>query len=127
MAINQRLRAVVDFLIKSERVYNQKDFCKKVDGNDSVISGVLTGKRPFNDGLVKKVCTSFPEINPAFLTDVDCTEMLRPVDDHSTTGNFSRNVFSSIKTAGDKDLVAVIQKQQEQIDRLLAIIEKLTK
>lgn len=124
--MNERFRNFFDFLCKERIVFNKSDFARIMGWKSSSMVTPLYDGAQIGDKLAQNIAAKFPQLNWKYLTDPDCTEMLRPVD-ASTTGDFSRNVSSSINVSQNADLVAVIQKQQEQIDRLLAIIEKLTK
>lgn len=119
---NERLRTFMDYLISKGQVYNASDFARKLDINRSQLSDTINGKRTLSPNVAERVKASFPEVNIKWLLEETCTQMLvgneTQTDAAPATAPTGYDVESLLKT---------IEKQQEQIDRLLGIIEKLQK
>lgn len=67
MAINERLRAVIDFLEEKRQIKNQSDFALILGKRKSVISEMLSGNRVISERFVHSVSGAFPVINPDWL------------------------------------------------------------
>lgn len=64
---NQRLTALIAYLKREGKVYNQKDFVNKLNEYASTISSLKSGKRTLTEDFNKKVCDSFSQVNPNWL------------------------------------------------------------
>lgn len=126
---SHRFRAFLDYLRSEGRIYNDADFCRKINKKPSLISDFVRGKRTITSSFAEYVASWFPELNPCWLYERECTSML--VDDGSSesVAPKAENVPDvSEPSSGSQDIVRlhkIIEKQQATIDRLLQIIERM--
>ena len=118
---NQDFIKLLEDLKNGGFIYNDADFCKKVGLSRSHVSEMRAGKKPFTALTMQRVRDTFPE----FFVDGDDGEHLR------TPANGDAALLKALTEIGEqRKLVSqsqsLIAKNQEQIDRLLLIIEKLT-
>lgn len=124
----KRLVEVVDYLVCSGKVYNKTDFYVKIGKNKSQMSETLSGKRPVSNDLVKAIVAAFPSLNPQFFLDPDCHDMMKEVEPTQPTPMVPYGFAtsdSSLERQPDNNtarLLAIIEKQQEQIDTLIKML-----
>jgi len=110
------------------KIYNNSDFAAKIGKNRSYVSECMNGRRPVTDFLARDIARVFPEVNPRWLTDADCDQMLNsagdPFEQRGKTGEVKEYVYKP-EGVDMRILYETIKKQQAQIDRLLGIIEKM--
>lgn len=66
-SINQRFRAVIDYLKFNKFIYNETDFCEKVGFVKSFLSDMKNGKKKITEQSVMKIVLAFPIVNPLWL------------------------------------------------------------
>ena len=133
--MNERLKIFVNFLIVNLAIKNQADFAANIGIAKSQFSEVLSGKRKITDNLVNKIHNSYPSLNRNWLSTGE-GEMLTSVIQNNKNGdNIQGNTITINKQDGEmsdviKSLVSQlftsqqqISKNQEQIDRLITLIE----
>ena len=142
MYTQYRLKTLILWL-KSEGVIDtQADFATAIGINATNLSTALKGdKRYLNEKLIGKIAKAFPAINPAWLLTGE-GEMLRTpavtqtvVGDGNTQVQGSGNTVAPSNSALERALEraldelkgchAMLQKSQQQIDRLLGIVETM--
>lgn len=102
-------------------IYNDADFCKKVGLSRSHLSEMRQGKKPITALTLQRMREAFPTF---FAIGMDGEQQ-------RTMANDDKALLTALAEIGEqRKLVAqsqgLIAKNQEQIDRLLLIIEKLT-
>lgn len=75
---NRRLREFVDYLEYHERIHNDAHFCKIMGKKSSQISALMTGGRKVTRKFAEEIKAHFPDLNPDFLVDETCGQMLVP-------------------------------------------------
>lgn len=116
MAKNQELAHLLN-VIKFHYKITQKDIATKIGVTNSYLSDVLNERADFNNTLRRKLSEHFSGVN---ITGNNNT---------SVAGNANNvNCSSTIEKAIDEISAQrkLLEKSQEQIDRLLTIIEKLS-
>jgi hypothetical protein len=108
-------------------VYNDGDFCDKIGRNRTAVSECANGRRPITKFLVKAITDTFPDVNGDWLLFEGETSMYvgGPATVVKGVQNNVNNGHDQTIGAGSRELLETIRRQQEQIDRLLGIIEKL--
>lgn len=134
LVLNQRLRKAIDYLKSTGKVYNDTDLCRKLGSeNRSYLSEVLRGKRSLTPAFVNKIATVFTELNPQWLLDENCTQMLRDnvtvEGSHNTVNNGRDQIVQpgAYTTEQVNAFLSTIAEQQKQIASLLRIIENMQK
>lgn len=125
---SHRFRAFLDYLRSEGKIYNDADFCRKINKKPSLISDFVRGKRTITSSFAEYVASWFPELNPGWLTDEFCTKMLREADDPPFPLPPAPRPASELALSESSDIVRlhkIIEKQQATIDRLLQIIERM--
>ena len=64
---SQRLTALIAYLKGEGNIYNQKDFVNKLNEHAPTVSSLKSGRRTLTEEFNKKVCDSFPQVNPDWL------------------------------------------------------------
>lgn len=134
----------MDHLRSTGGIYNDADFSKKLMKNRSHVSEVVNGKRPVTAGFVQDIVKVFPELNPEWLLNPNCTRMLMyeqgPVgyaEQHDDKPALPARVFKNLNGLAlipQEDVQRIFNKLEElnnkieaqnaHISRLLGIIEK---
>ena len=126
--MNERLKIFVNFLIVNLTVRSQADFASKIGVARSQFSEILNGKRKITEKLVNRIHDLYPNLNREWLINGD-GEMLNGVIQNNENGdNIHGNSVTVNKSEGDyleiiKSLTSQLTKSQEQMDRLITIIE----
>ena len=124
----QRLKMLIDELIRRKIVYNQQDFCEKIQKNKSIISSFCNGNfnRPLDvNKLFDKVCQVFPFVNFGWLMYEDGNMF----DEEKINGKPQAITTSEINRAFD--IIEQMNRRhgdetrrfQDQIDDLIHIIK----
>lgn len=140
---NKAFESVYEMLEKSGRVKNKTDFARTLGVSYSTITEILGGRQGVTVDLIQKICDTYKGVQPNdfFLGDFSIGgDAIRTAGDatvikqSNNSGQTVGQSYGSIVAGGDGsiekalDLLlgtqAQLSKAQEQIDRLLAIIEK---
>lgn len=118
---NQDFIKLLEDLKKAGLIYNDADLCNKVGFSRSHISEIRAGKKPVTELTIQRIKKAFP----SFFSAGDVSECQR------APANGDTALLRALDEIGEqRKLVSqsqgLIAKNQEQIDRLLQIIEKLT-
>lgn len=123
-------------LMEHEKL-SQNEFAKRIRIDPGNLSSILAGKRSAAEGIVNKVILSFDNISRDWLLHGEGTMLKEPISQkasgsHNTqiAGNGNNvNNASTIDKALDEiaEQRKLVSKSQEQIDRLLSIIEHFQK
>ena len=132
VSVNQRFIEAVNFLIDSRILRNQAELVQILGLSKGYVSQIMNGKREPSETIVRKFADLFPAINATWLLTGE-GEMLskntQVIGTNSGTaingdGNKLETPISketaTTEIAEQRKLTA---KSQEQIDRLLGIIE----
>ena len=136
MAKNENLRQVIDGIKFRYQLRTQKQICDAL-GYTSVtyLSDLLSGKYPVTEEFSDRMKERFG-VNPNFLLSdeggiwIDGTGNITQIGDNNTQVTGNDNTITAPTTL-DKALEEIseqrklVAKSQEQIDRLLSIIEKM--
>ena len=60
---NHKLKEVVTYLKEAKIIRNQQQFVELINGNRTVVSEIITGKRLMSERFIHKVCDVFPIIS----------------------------------------------------------------
>lgn len=117
---NQDFIKLVEDLKQGGFIYNDADFCKKVGFSRSHVSEMKAGKKPFTDLSLQRIRECFPD----FFADGDGEHQRTPASGDAALMKALDEIGEQRKLVCQSQ--GLIAKNQEQIDRLLQIIEKLT-
>lgn len=127
MGVKERIRAYIKTLNISER-----EFCRQIGVSVSYVNSIRTSIQP---DKMKAISDKFPELNPVWLITGD-GEMLQKGNinqvsgDSNTTvaGNGNRVTTNDISSMIElqKGYQAMIKEKDDQINRLISVIEKLS-
>ena len=138
MCTQYRLKALILWLKSGGVIDTQADFATAIGINATNLSTALKGdKRYLNEKLIGRVAKAFPTINPAWLLTGEGEMLREPSQTQTVVGDGNTQVQGSGNTVtpsngilekaldGIKGCHAMLQKSQQQIDRLLGIIETM--
>ena len=97
------------------------------------LSSILSGKRPCGKGMIDKLILSFPAVNDKWLLNgegemLKVSQSMGDVNNSLVVGaNFSGNGNNITHNDSINEMIGLLKKKDEQIDRLLTIIEKMGK
>ena len=136
MAKNENLRKVIDGIKCRYHLRTQKQICDALGYSSATyLSDLLSGKYPVTEEFSDKLKERFG-VNPNFLLLdeggiwIDGTGNITQIGDNNTQVSGNDNTITTPTTL-DKALEEIgeqrklVAKSQEQIDRLLSIIEKM--
>lgn len=131
MIDNQVIKKVIS-AIKFKFEYKQADIAKKMGVNNTYFSSVINGRETISEVFLDKLCSAF-SINKAYITKGEGDIFLSPsiVQNNKNGDNINgHSVKVEGKTETEKFLDAIkechelLRKKDEQIDRLLTLLEK---
>lgn len=142
MTSNDRIKLLIDYLKQYRFVRNQQEFSEIVKSDKSTISQILNNKIDVPNGLYKKIGQEFPFISMSWLINGE-GEMLKENISQTSHGDNSPNInghsnhlVSTSNLLGKaldeisemrKALTDALEVNQKHTDKLLTIIEKMTK
>ena len=130
----QRIKLVIRYLVSTGKAENQEDLGKKLGINSkSYLSQLINGKSN-SDILLNKLKEFEPSINVEWIENGGDLPMF--LGNFHNFGHNSTNVAGISNTVNDGDTLnkamdeiaeqrQLVKKSQEQIDRLISIIEKM--
>lgn len=128
--MNERLRVFVNYLIVNLIIKSHADFAGRLGIARSQFSEILSGKRKVSKSLVNKIHNLFPDINTSWLLTGEGEMLSRTIiQQNNQNGDNIQGASVTInKQEGDyleiiKNLTSQLSKSQEQMDRLITIIE----
>lgn len=142
MVDTERLRAAFEYLRKNKVVRNQQDFVERIGSDKSTVSQIFNGHIQIPNILFGKVVEAFPQFSEEWLRFGE-GEMLKPGVQQISYGDMSPNLngkgnsvnfvtedlkifveeLSAQRRISERTLT-LLEKKDEQIDRLISIIEK---
>lgn len=135
MDTDRRIKKVINWLIFQELADNEKELAERLGYTKSSFSQLVNGKVPLSDKFVGKLCSLDENINSVWVMNGEGTMFLKDCL-NSKTGDGSNivgdnNNWSNVNTgeALSKALEEIGEqrkltaKAQEQIDRLLLLLE----
>lgn len=130
MPENQVLKKVIA-AIKYEFNLKQVDVAAKIGVNETYLSNVINGKSPLSEVFLGKLCSAFPVNKDYISSGLGEIFLSKSVIQTNENGdNINGQSVTVNKTETDKLLDALntchelLRKKDEQIDRLLTLLEK---
>lgn len=131
MSENQRYKDMVSYLKEKKIIRNQQDFVERIGSDKSTVSQIINGKISIPNNMFVSIEKAFPFISMDWLK-MNEGEMTFPqiVQNNQTGDNINGKSVTVNKTETDKLLDALnachelLRKKDEQIDRLLTLLEK---
>jgi plasmid maintenance system antidote protein VapI len=134
-----RLVAAFDSLRFQKKVSSQTDFGEKIGYNKSHVSELMNGRKPVTNTLAVTLQTKFG-IRFEWLMNGEGEMFYKDAaTDSETVESEKRNINSILQSVEKNDVivglnsnnmldrhVSIIEKQAEQMDRLITIIEKMS-
>lgn len=122
---NQRLKEAFEYLKTTKRIRNQQDFTERIESDRSTVSQILNDKIKIPNNLFGKVTKAFPEISKEWL-EFGQGEMICPnINQENINGTnvVGENTVNNLSS----ELIDIIKKKDEQIDRLITLLENVSK
>ena len=130
MTENERFKSVIDFLIANRIIRNQQQFVEEIYSDKATVSQIKNGKLNIPNEMFAKIASSFPCISLDWLKD-EKGEMIKAINQCNNAHN---NAYSSIHQENNNNSVdiileiqksykKIIDKKDEQIDKLIDIIK----
>lgn len=126
----QRFINVINWLKESRKIFNNADLANVLGVSQTYVSLLMTEKKPITANLVKNLVNKFNELNEIWILTgegsmlkVDATATSR--DEINQTGTYN-NVHGDNNVNADSTINALIERikeKDEQISRLITIIE----
>lgn len=134
MAENQRFKDMFLYLRENKRVRNQQDFTERISSDKTTVSRIMNGHITIPNNLFVNISNAFPYINVDWLRTGE-GEMLRAGYTQNVTESENFTQTGNVTVHGDSAALLKVldelsaqrkltEKAQEQIDRLISIIEK---
>lgn len=136
MIDNKRFRSVVEFLKEKKYIRNQQDFSERVNSDKTTVSQIMNDRINIPNVMFGNIEKAFPIISTEWILTGE-GEMLRPVS--QSVGNIIESNVAGVNVHGNgitinpnayEALLKIVEanqnstkKFQEQIDRLINIIE----
>ncbi len=120
-----QLKRAINWLISQGIITSQKDFGKKIGvENRSYLSQIINNTNP-NEEIINKFMELSNLFNREFLRTGQ-GEMLQPITQTNFIDNNIAETNVTVQTSDISKCLDLLKKKDEQIDRLLTIIEKNT-
>lgn len=127
MGVKERIREFIKYLRISER-----EFCRQIGVSTSYVNSIRTSIQP---DKMKAISDKFPELNPMWLLTGD-GEMLQKGNINQVSGDSNTTVAGNGNRVTTNDISgmielqkgyqAMIKEKDDQINRLISVIEKLS-
>jgi transcriptional regulator with XRE-family HTH domain len=110
------------------RGLTQEDVAARFDVQQPYINALLTGKKAFGKKTAQRWAKEFG-LSASWLLTAEGEMMSSPsvVNQNSQNGDNISDTMNAVNMTSCTDLIQLIKKRDEQIDRLLAIIERMQK
>lgn len=129
MTKNEKLRIFVDYLKSKGVVRTDADFASIMGRNKGNLSEILSGKNSLTPQFIYDIAQKFPELNPNFLSDPDCAQMLMTDSPVNGNGNIIQSPSATINTP-DPELIRSLRDEivrlNDQIVWMRNLIDKLS-
>lgn len=132
MKESTRLKDMLKYLKDSNVIRNQQQFVEMVKSDKSTISLIKNGKVGISNSLFENIKKAFPQINPNWILTGEGNMLVGDVNGnnnaigHHASVNVNQDELLSKALDQMSSQQKTIEKSQEQIDRLLSVIEDLT-
>ncbi len=125
--MNERLIMVIDFLKENRIIFNDSDFAEQVGKDRSYISNVKSGRRPVTRSFCNDIVETFSMISKHWLLTGE-GEMLKTANPSNTNQKEEETSSEAIKIEVlIQDVLKLFKKKDEQLDRLLSLLESISK
>ncbi|MBQ9417069.1 MAG: hypothetical protein IJU19_00615 [Bacteroidales bacterium] len=110
---------------------NNRKFAEQIGENEKTLSQICSGDRNGGWAIVQKILDSMPEINANWLLrgEGEMTKSEQHIGDinnsHVVGVNVSNSEINNDHTGAYETLLAIVDKYQEQTDRILNIMERM--
>ena len=121
----ERLNEALKVVFLRMGIYKKADMAEYLGYKSPYFSGIINGKEKMSDSLLKTISEKL-HINIQWITtgEGDMTSENRVVQQNQSGDNINGHSVTVNKTETDS-FIELLKKKDEQIDRLLSIIEKL--
>lgn len=125
MADLERLNEALKVVFLRMGIYKKADMAEFLGYKSPYFSGIINGKEKMSDSFLKTISDKL-HINIQWITtgEGDMTSENRVVQQNQSGDNINGHSVTVNKTETDS-FIELLKKKDEQIDRLLSIIEKL--
>ena len=119
--MNERFKVLLEYLITNKEVRNQQEFAEIISSDKSTVSQIKNGKANIPNIMFERIASSFLSINIDWLRTGN-GDMLKSLNQATViAGNDNRANTETYR------FISLLEKKDEQIDRLLTLLEKQTK
>lgn len=119
----ERVIKVVDLLIFEKKVSSRRELADKLGYTESSMSQILNGKVSLSDKFIKKLSIFEESINEVWLMTGEGSMLL---DSKASEKEKPEHTAPALEKEGD-DFLSLLQKKDEQIDRMLTLLENQQK
>lgn len=121
----ERLNEALKVVFLRMGIYKKADMAEFLGYKSPYFSGIINGKEKMSDSFLKTISDKL-HINIQWITtgEGDMTSENRVVQQNQSGDNINGHSVTVNKTETDS-FIELLKKKDEQIDRLLTIIEKL--
>jgi hypothetical protein len=121
----ERLNEALKVVFLRMGIYKKADMAEFLGYKSPYFSGIINGKEKMSDSFLKTISDKL-HINIQWITtgEGDMTSENRVVQQNQSGDNINGHSVTVNKTETDS-FIELLKKKDEQIDRLLSIIEKL--
>ena len=128
--MNKNLNKLVEaynYLRSIGRVHTQKDLATAIDCNEAVLSSAFNNdKKYLTKGLLRKLCLAYSDIFNIEYFIKDEGEMLKSVvNQNNVSGDNIQGHNVTVNKSQTDKFLDLLQTKDEQMNRLIGIIEKL--
>lgn len=122
----ERLNEALKVVFLRMGIYKKADMAEYLGYKSPYFSGIINGKEKMSDSFLKTISEKL-HINIQWITtgEGDMTSENRVVQQNQSGDNINGHSVTVNKTETDS-FIELLKKKDEQIDRLLSIIEKLS-
>lgn len=139
--MNERFVKAVNYILERKIDFSQNDIAKKLDISSGYMSELMNSYKAISKKVVTKFAKAYPQINVDWLKlgegeMLSIPQTVNTISGDHNVGNGTGNTVNSENTVQElfnqlkaKDAIisksqAQLDKSQEQIDRLIALLEK---
>ncbi|MBR4678267.1 MAG: helix-turn-helix transcriptional regulator [Bacteroidales bacterium] len=122
--MNERFISIVNYILDKKIEFSQNDIAKKLGISSGYMSELMQSKKAISKQIVSKLEKVYPQFDINWLKIKEGEMLKTSVIQNNVNGDNTINItqenYMEIIREKDKQL----QKSQEQIDRLISLLEK---
>jgi plasmid maintenance system antidote protein VapI len=123
---SERIKTAFDYIKMKGLVTTQEDLAKKLGYDKATISQAFNAsERHLTDALISKFCKIFTQINENWILGTNENMLKSDITQNNVEGDNIQGKNVTVSKSQTDKFLDLLQAKDEQINRLIGIIEKI--